>query len=232
MVRGLASINRINRVRTISITADAVSATTNSSEVIKDLQSDFLPALKSKFPGISISYGGSEQRTRRTGSSMGRSFFIGLIGIFILLTLQFNGYLEAIAVMAAIPLAIIGVVWGYIAMGLELSMPGIIGFISLSGIVVNDSILMMEFIKMREKSGEKPIEAAVSAGVDRFRALMLTSLTTIAGLLPILLEKSMQAQVVIPLAVSIVFGLTASTLLVLFVIPCFYSVISDLRKVD
>jgi multidrug efflux pump subunit AcrB len=104
------------------------------------------------------------------------------------------------------------------------------GFISLSGIVVNDSILMMEFIKMREREGGDLEEALVTAGSDRFRALMLTSLTTVAGLLPLLAEKSMQAQTLIPLAISIVTGLTASTLLVLFVIPTFYMVIQDFRR--
>lgn len=228
-VRGLSSISRINRKRTITVTGDVISARANGSEVIKDLQSGFFIELRQKYPDLKISYGGAERRTQKTGSSMMRAFFIGMCGIFLLLALQFNSYLECFAVMAAIPLAIIGVIWGYFFIGIPLSMPGIIGFISLSGIVVNDSILMMEFIKMREKTGENPLEASVAAGIDRFRALMLTSLTTIAGLLPILMEKSVQAQVVIPLAVSIVFGLSASTLLVLFVIPSFYSVIADIR---
>jgi multidrug efflux pump subunit AcrB len=226
-VRGLSSIKRINRLRTVTVTADVVTSKANSSEVIRDLQKTFFPGLIKKHEGVSISYGGAEKRSRKTGSSMGKAFSMGLLGIFILLTLQFGSYMEAMAVMAAIPMAIIGVIWGYILMGIPLSMPGIIGFISLSGIVVNDSILMLEFIKMREKAGANPLEAAVNSGSDRFRALMLTSLTTIAGLLPILMEKSMQAQIIIPMAVSIVFGLTASTLLVLFVIPSFYTVIKD-----
>jgi multidrug efflux pump subunit AcrB len=130
--------------------------------------------------------------------------------------------------MAAIPLALVGVVTGHLLMGLELSMPSIMGFVSLSGIVVNDSILLVEFLKIRVREGMSVPEAARQASRERFRAVLLTSVTTIAGLLPLLAERSLQAQVLIPLATSIVFGLLASTLLVLFVVPALFAVFDDL----
>jgi multidrug efflux pump subunit AcrB len=160
---------------------------------------------------------------------MARSFVLGIIGIFILLSFQFKSYAEPLIVMMAIPMAIIGVVWGHIIMGMPLCMPSMMGFVSLSGIVVNDSILLMEFIKIKIRDGHKPVEAAIEASMARFRPVMLTSLTTIAGLLPLMTERSMQAQMLIPLAISIVFGLAASTVMVLFVVPSLYMIYRDLR---
>ena len=131
--------------------------------------------------------------------------------------------------MFAFPLAMIGVVWGHIFAGLSFNMLSLIGVISLAGIVVNDSILMMEFIRLRESEGISHIEASPKAAADRFRSIMLTSVTTIAGLLPLLAEKSLQAQMLIPMALSLVCGLATSTLLVLFVIPALYAIVIDIR---
>lgn len=131
--------------------------------------------------------------------------------------------------MSAIPLALIGVLWGHLLMGLDMSMPSMMGFVSLAGIVVNDSLLLVLFLKQHIDDGKDPYESASAASRARFRAIMLTSMTTVAGLLPLLFETSLQAQVLIPLAVSIGFGLTASTVLVLIIIPCLYAVLADFR---
>jgi len=158
---------------------------------------------------------------------MARGFIIGLVGIFILLSFQFRSYIEPAAVMVTIPLAMIGVIWGHMLMGLEISMPSIMGAVSLAGIVVNDSILLVTFLKLRAREGYTIPEAAKMASRERFRAVLLTSLTTIAGLTPLLLEKSLQAQILIPLVTSIVFGLLTATVLVLLVVPAIFSVFSD-----
>jgi HAE1 family hydrophobic/amphiphilic exporter-1 len=135
--------------------------------------------------------------------------------------------LEPIVVIIAIPLAFIGVIWGHMLMGLDFTMPSMLGFVALAGIVVNDSILLVEFIKIRVSEGATVHDAAAMASYDRFRAVLLTSVTTIAGMIPLLFETSLQAQVLIPLATSIVFGIASSTLLVLFVIPVLYSILED-----
>jgi HAE1 family hydrophobic/amphiphilic exporter-1 len=146
-----------------------------------------------------VTFDGEYKETSTTQGSMQRSMVFALIGVFILLSFQFKSYLEPVVVMIAIPCALIGVIWGHIIMGLPLTMPSIMGFISLAGIVVNDSILLVEFIKLRLQEG-KPVEvAAAEASRDRFRAILLTSLTTIAGLVPLLFEQSLQAQVLVPL---------------------------------
>jgi len=152
---------------------------------------------------------------------------VGLIGVFVLLSFQFGSWIEPLIVMVAIPLALIGVVLGHYLMGLNLSMPSMLGFVSLSGVVVNDSILLVLFLKRARSEGASVAESATQASRLRFLAILLTSVTTIAGLLPLLSESSLQAQVLIPLAVSIAFGLMASTVLVLLVVPCLYVVLDD-----
>ena len=228
--RGLSAINRYNRKRTVTVSASLNNALANASEVTFDLQKNYLPKLKKLFPDVNCSFGGQREAGGETGGSMSNTVIIGIAGIFILLSLQFGKFLEPLIVMGTIPLAIIGVIWGHIFVGKSFDMQGLIGVISLSGIVVNDSILMIEFIKKEERSGKSAFESACSAVSLRFRALMLTSLTTIVGLLPILTEKSIQAQMIIPMALSIVCGLSTSTFLELFVIPALYMVVQDFRN--
>ncbi|MBL3590147.1 MAG: efflux RND transporter permease subunit [gamma proteobacterium endosymbiont of Lamellibrachia anaximandri] len=225
--RGYARIQRVNGRRTITVQGDIDSRIANAAEIVGDTKKHYLPQLLERYPGISAGIEGESKRTAKTAASMLRAFGIGLVGIFILLSFQFRSYVEPVVVMTVIPLALIGVVWGHLLMGLNLTMPGVIGFASLSGIVVNDSILLVEFLKLRVREGHAIVEAAKMASRERFRAVLLTSITTIAGLIPLLLEKSMQAQILIPLATSIVFGLLATTMLVLLVVPALFSILND-----
>ena len=151
-----------------------------------------------------------------------------MIGVFILLSFMFRNYLEPIIVMATIPLGLIGVVWGHMLLGLNMSMPSVMGFASLAGVVVNNAILIVEFTKIERREGRDPSTAALNAAKRRFRAILLTSLTTVFGLLPLLTETSLQAQVLIPLVTSLTFGLATTTILMLFVVPAFYMVLDDL----
>ncbi len=226
--RGFSRIQRINGVRAVTISGDLDSRLANAREIVRHTQQNFLVSLLEAYPGVEVAIEGQSQQTAKTGSSMLRSFGIGLAGIFILLSFQFRSYLQPLIVMAVIPMALIGVVWGHLLMGLQLTMPSIIGFTSLAGIVVNDSILLVEFLKLRLRDGDSVVAAAKLASRQRFRAVLLTSVTTIAGLTPLLLEKSMQAQVLVPLATSIVFGLLTTTLLVLLAVPALFSILHDL----
>jgi multidrug efflux pump subunit AcrB len=227
MDRGYARINRVQGIRTVTVTADVDTDKGNPNQILADTRQQFLPGLQIRFPDIEIKIEGQAAESNKTGSSMVRGFMVGLVGIFILLSFQFRSYIEPAAVMVAIPLAMIGVIWGHVFMGLEISMPSIMGAASLAGIVVNDSILLVEFLKLRVREGYSIPEAAKIASRERFRAILLTSLTTIAGLTPLLLEKSLQAQILTPLATSIVFGLLVSTLLVLLVVPAIFCVFND-----
>ena len=225
--RGYARIHRIDRLRTVTLQGDVDGRLGNTAQIIDDTQRRFLPQLQSQYPGVQISLEGQSKESAKTGGSLGRGFLVGLFGVFVLLSFLFRSYIEPLIVMAAIPLALIGVIWGHLLMGLELSMPSVMGFVSLAGIVVNDSILMVEFLKLRAREGFAVPEAAKLASRERFRAVLLTSLTTIAGLLPLLAERSLQAQVLIPLVTSIVYGLLASTVLVLLVVPALFSILDD-----
>jgi len=227
MERGYSKISRIDGLRTVTVSGDVDTRFANAQQVINSTNLDFIPQLKSTYPNVSIQMEGQAAESAETGGSLVRGFVIGIIVIYILLSFQFRSYLEPFAVMIAIPLALIGVIWGHLIMGLDLSMPSMMGAVSLAGIVVNDSILLVEFLKLRARQGHKIPEAAKLASRERFRAILLTSVTTIAGLTPLLLEKSLQAQVLIPLATSIVFGLLASTVLVLLVVPAMFSLFSD-----
>ncbi len=225
--RGFARIHRIDQRRTVTITADVDTRVANAQEIVAETFAEFAPELQRQFPGIVVSQKGQSDESAQTGGSMLRGFLVGLVGVFVLLSFQFRSYIEPLVVMSTIPLALIGVVWGHMALGLELSMPSMMGAVSLAGIVVNDSILLVEFLKVRAREGYEIPVAAGMASRERFRAILLTSLTTVAGLMPLLLEKSLQAQVLIPLATSIVFGLLSATVLVLFVVPALFSIFND-----
>ena len=230
--RGFARIVRIDGQRTVSLKADVDTRNANTAEIIAQLNTSFLPDFQKKYPNIRISFSGEIKESATTKASLARGFLIGLIGIFVLLSFQFRTYSEPFVVMVAIPFAFIGVIWGHLAMGIEVCMPSMVGFVSLAGIVVNDSILLVQFLKTRREQGYSTLESASMAGRERFRAVMLTSITTIAGLTPLLSEKSLQAQFLIPLATSIVFGILASTLFVLVMIPVVYSIFADLNWVE
>jgi hydrophobic/amphiphilic exporter-1 (mainly G- bacteria), HAE1 family len=227
--RGFSRIRNVDGVRTVTVSSDLDTRVANSQEIIGHTKKNFLSDLLKRYPGVKVGVEGESRESAKTGSSMLRGFGIGLAFIFILLSFQFRSYIEPLAVMAVIPMAMIGVLWGHLLMGLNLTMPGMIGFASLAGIVVNDSILLVEFLKLRMAEGHQVKEAAMMASRERFRAILLTSVTTIAGLIPLLLEKSLQAQILVPLATSIVFGLLATTIAVLLVVPALYSIFADFK---
>jgi multidrug efflux pump subunit AcrB len=225
--RGWSKVSRIDGRRTVTVTGDVDTAQANVAELITALQTELMPALQEEFPDVSVAVMGESAESATTMQSMLSGLALGLFGVFTLLSFQFRSYAEPIIVMVAIPLALIGVIFGHVLMGTTLSMPSMLGFVSLAGIVVNDSILLVEFIKNGIRSGQPAVDAAREASRLRFRAILLTSLTTVAGLLPLMAERSLQAQVLIPMAISIVFGILASTVLVLVLVPCLYAILAD-----
>jgi len=230
--REYARIGHINRNRVINVYGDIDSVVANTSEVMADLQARFLPEFKTRFPGITLSLEGEVASGNETNSSILVGFVLALLGVYLLLSLQFKNYREPLLVMINIPLALIGVIWGHILMGQDFTMPSMIGFVSLAGIVVNDSILLVEFVKYRSAEGMSLHEAATQAVHDRFRAVFMTSVTTVAGMMPLLFETSLQAQILVPLVTSVVFGMMSATLLVLLVLPALYGIMEDIGFVE
>ncbi len=225
--QGYSRIQRIDGQRTVTIQGEIDPSLINTNEMLNDIKKRFLPQFQKDYSSITIEFAGEAQESAKTLSSLIRAFLIGLLGIFILLSFQFRTYSEPLIVMLAIPLSFIGVIVGHLVMGLNLTLPGLIGFVSLSGIVVNDSILLITFIKRHIVNGIAVIKATQQASRERFRAIFLTSTTTIVGVAPLMLEQSLQAQILIPLVTSVAFGLLASTVIILLMIPAIYSIFHD-----
>jgi HAE1 family hydrophobic/amphiphilic exporter-1 len=230
--RGWARINRVDRRRAVTVYGDVQGEIINAQELLALAATDLFPILRDKYPDIDIDVQGASQNTAETSQSMLRNVVLGLFGVYILLAFQFRGYLTPITVMSVLPTALIGVMFGHWALGLDLTMPSIIGMASLFGVVVNDSILLVVFMRDKRAQGIAVSTAAKLAGRARFRPILLTSITTIAGLMPLILETSLQAQILIPMAASLAFGLTSATLIGLFLVPALYSILNDYDLLD
>jgi len=226
--RGFARLARHNGMRAVTVRGDVDTRFANANELIARFRAAAVPGLVQRYPNLQFAVAGESESSGGTQRSMLAALGIGLLGVFILLSFQFRSYVEPLIVMVAIPFSLIGVVWGHWLLGTPLSMPSFMGFIALAGVVVNDSILLVLFLKNAVGEGADSQAAAGRASRSRFRAVLLTSATTIAGLTPILFERSLQAQILKPLVISTVFGIAASTALVLLGIPCMYQILADL----
>ncbi len=225
--RNYVRIQRIDGFRTVTVSADLNQSVISSNELLGQLKKTELPKLLKAYPGLRVNFEGSARDMAATSGSMLSGFVLGVFGVFVILSFQFRSYLEPLIVLVTIPLALIGVLWGHLLLGHSMSLPSMLGFVSLAGVVVNDSILLVQYIRQHFDDGESLHDAVVFASRERFRAVFLTSVTTAAGLLPLLLETSLQAEVIKPLVISIVFGIFTSTLLVLFMIPAAYAILGD-----
>jgi multidrug efflux pump subunit AcrB len=227
---GFSEIKRTDRKRVINVSASADAEKTTPQEVISDLQRDLLPQLVADYPGLSWDMEGEEKERRESFGSMLAGFKLALIAMFILLAIPFRSYTQPLLIMTAIPFGMIGAVLGHIIMGYNLSLLSMFGLVALSGVVVNDSLLLIDKINRNRKSGVPLFEAIVAAGTRRFRPIILTSLTTFFGLMPMILETSVQAKFLIPMAISLGFGILFGTGIILLLIPALYLILEDLRR--
>ncbi|MBN1911584.1 MAG: efflux RND transporter permease subunit [Pirellulales bacterium] len=220
--RGYSQINRADQLRSITITADLDEKVANAEKLIGQLKTDFMPKLFTDYPDVRVRWEGQNEQTRESVAGLMVGLGIALLAMFVLLTLEFTSYLQPLLIMAIIPFGIIGAIYGHLILRMELTLFSLFGLVALTGVVVNDSIVLIDFINHRIRGGIPLEEALVDAGRRRFRPVLLTSVTTIVGLMPILLEKSFQAQVLIPMATSLCFGLMLSTIMVLVLVPAMY----------
>lgn len=227
--RGWGSITRRNGLRTLTVSADVDGRAGNADAITARLAEKFLPALASATQGLGYAIGGQAANSAETVASILRGFLIGLVGIYIVLSFQFRSYIEPLIVMITIPLAFLGVIWGHVLMGYNISMPSLVGVASLAGIVVNNAILLVGVINARRAEGLSAALAAGEAVRARFRPIFVSVTTTIMGMAPLLLETSTQAQTLKPLVIAVVFGLLAATVLILLVLPAFYAALEDIR---
>jgi len=225
--RGWGTITQVDGARTLTVQADVDGRVGNADAIVSRMAGTFLPELAASTPGLNFEIGGQSANSAETVGSILRGFLLGLIGIFIVLSYQFRSYVEPLIVMVTIPLAFLGVIWGHVLMGYNISMPSLVGAASLAGIVVNNAILLVQVIKARAAEGLTVAEAAGQAARIRFRPIFVSVTTTIMGMAPLLIETSTQAQTLKPLVISVVFGLLASTVLILMVLPALYSILDD-----
>ncbi|ARU00426.1 efflux RND transporter permease subunit [Yoonia vestfoldensis] len=227
--RGWGTITRRNGQRTLTVAADVDGRIGNADAITARLAEGFLPDLAASTPGLGFDIGGQAANSAETVASILRGFLIGLVGIYLVLSFQFRSYIEPLIVMITIPLAFLGVIWGHVLMGYNISMPSLVGAASLAGIVVNNAILLVGVINARRAEGLSAALAAGEAVRSRFRPIFVSVSTTIMGMAPLLLETSTQAQTLKPLVISVVFGLLAATVLILLVLPAFYAALEDVR---
>lgn len=226
ITRGYSEINRLDQLRSITVTADVDVTKANAALVASKLRESFIPKLAEKYPTLRVRWEGQQQETADSFMSLVIGFGLAMLSMYALLVFEFGSYLQPFIILMIIPFSIIGAIFGHAFMGLPLTLFSMFGMVTLAGVVVNDSIVLVDFINQCIREGMSVDEALETAGSRRLRAIFLTSVTTIAGLAPILSEKSLQAQVVIPMATSLAFGLLTSTLLVLIVVPFFYKMYS------
>ncbi len=243
VVRGYSEINRVDRMRSITVSADVDAAQNNAYDIVNELknedrfsakvgraiatlfgrearkESGFIDRLTAKYPAVKVRWEGQEEQRKESMGSLFRGAAVAILVMFCLLTLEFRTYLQPLLILAIIPFGIIGAIFGHAVMGLPMTLFSFFGLVALTGVVVNDSIVLIDFINRQVRDGVPVDEALVNAGARRFRPVLLTSMTTIAGLFPILIETSFQAQILIPMATSLSFGLLLATIIVLGLVP-------------
>ena len=217
-----SSISRLNRERTITVSADIDPDIVEPGEVIKEISSEFVPELLSRHAGVSYGLEGASQEEQEFIANLIVASIAALFLIYALIAIPLHSYGQPLVIMSVIPFGIIGAVIGHIVMGKAVSMFSLFGFVALAGVVVNDSLIMVDFINKAREEGVPLRQAVIDSGTQRFRAIILTSFTTAAGLMPIMLETSVQAQYMIPMAISLSFGIIFATAITLFLIPSLY----------
>ncbi|MBZ0135174.1 MAG: efflux RND transporter permease subunit [Planctomycetes bacterium] len=228
ITRGISSINRLDRRRTIVVTSDLNRSITNANELNAVLAETYMPQLMEKYPGLDWKFGGEQERQAESFAGLRVGLALSLFLMFGLLAVAFRSYFQPSIVMWAIPFGIAGAVWAHFALGMDLTFLSIVGLLALSGVVVNDSLVMIDFInRNRREEGHTIFDAVRAAGPRRFRPILLTSLTTFAGLTPIMLERSVQAAFLIPMAVSLAFGIAFATVIILLMVPATYLAVED-----
>jgi len=234
--RGYSTIHRAERRRVVNVTADVDETIANAREINMDLSSRVLPRLMAEYPGLQYRFAGEERERNESLGSLLVTFPLAMLAIYGLLAVQFRSYLQPLIVMSAIPFGIVGAVIGHILMGFvfmtkfNLGLLSMLGIVALSGVVVNDSLILIDLINRERRSGTELTQIVRACATRRFRPIMLTTLTTFFGLVPMLLERSLQARFLIPMAISLAFGVVFATLITLFLVPSLYMILEDVKS--
>lgn len=227
---GFATITRTNGLRRVSVSAEVDSSVTNTNEIVRDLKTSFLEPFRRAHPDIRLVFRGDEKEMHESFDSLWVSAPLAAMAMFVLLAGMFRSYIQPLIILVIIPFGLVGAILGHLVLGYELSILSLFGMTALGGVVVNDAIIMMECINSHLQKGEVFFEAVVNSGARRFRAVILTTVTTVGGLTPLMLETDFQARVLIPMAISLAFGLAFATMVTLVLLPCLFHILNDLRR--
>ncbi len=226
--RAYTDINRRQGRRIVTVTAD-VNPRSQTGQVLASVRTEYLPGLQQKYPGLTFSFEGRQADLRESMQALFRGLLMALLVIFAMLAIPLNSYVQPVIIMVAIPFGIVGAVIGHLIMGYSLSVLSMFGVVALSGVVVNASLVLIDFANRRRTSGMNALEAIHASAIHRFRPILLTTLTTFGGLAPMIFETSRQARFLIPMALSLGFGIVFATLITLILVPAFYMILEDLR---
>ncbi len=229
LVDGVSRIRRENAKRTINVWAAVDTNQAEPFKIAEEIRDEYLPSLLKNYPGVQSNVAGRIQEEMDSVAEQIRDFALSMMIIFALLAIPLRSYSQPILIMSVIPFGVVGAVFGHVVMGMTMSSLSFFGIIAVAGVVVNDSLVMVDFVNKAREEGIALKQAVVEAGCKRFRAILLTSLTTFIGLVPIITETSLQAQIVIPMAVSLAFGVLFATVITLILIPCQYVVLEDIK---
>jgi multidrug efflux pump subunit AcrB len=227
--RAYTDINRRDGRRIVTVEAD-VRPRSKAGEISQSLKSETLPALQKKYPGLIYGFEGRQADRRESMQSLMQGLLVALVVIFAMLAVPLNSYVQPVIIMVAIPFGIVGAVIGHLIMGYSLSVLSMFGVVALSGVVVNDSLVLIDFANRKERAGMNRRDAIHQAGIHRFRPIILTTLTTFGGLSPMIFETSRQARFLIPMAISLGYGILFATVITLVLVPSLYLIIEDIRQ--
>ena len=241
--RGFASIGRVDRNRTVHVTASVDPTVASAGAVIDELRTRLLPAVLAGHPGVSYSFQGIQAEQEDALGSLLRGFVLAMLAVFAMLAVPLRSYVQPVIILVAVPFGLVGAVWGHMAMGLDFTLMSVLGLVALSGVVIDDSLIMVAFInRARSRAGARSSDgrrvgagdlrrAIGEAASARFRPILLTSLTTFFGLAPLMLERNIQAMFLVPMAVSLAFGGLFATIITLILVPAAYLIVDDLERV-
>jgi len=227
---GFSTIKRTNGQRRVAVIADVDPKRANSQEVFTELEQTFFPDLKNRYPGLHIAMQGAKKNARESLDSLKVTFPLALFGIFVIVATIFRSYIQPFVILFTIPFGIIGAVMGHMLLGYDLFIMSMFGMVALTGVVINDAIVLIERVNENLAEGMDFFEAIKKGGARRFRAILLTSFSTVGGLSPLILETDMQAKFLIPMALSLAAGVTFATVLTLVLIPSLLVIVNDLRR--
>ncbi|MEM1108178.1 MAG: efflux RND transporter permease subunit [Planctomycetota bacterium] len=224
-----SAIRRVNRQRSVTVTAETVPGI-STEQITSQLNQGGMDEIKARYPDLTIKYAGRQEQMADAFGSLPLGMAAACLMIYVILAWLFSSYFQPLTVMLIIPFSMIGVIWGHLLLGYNLTFLSLIGVVALSGIVVNDSLILVEFYNHARERGDEIFEALLAAGRARLRPILLTTITTVLGLTPLILEQSFQAKFLIPMGISIAAGLLSATVLILVVLPCWILIFDDIRR--